>query len=160
MAAAKDNRHHLVTAGALAVVLLLGVVRLSGVLGRLSAGPDEAAAAEAAEVAMAQERREAQSEQRRTGMTLSVPKIGFEAPVVELGRGDAGELDAPRRFDRVGWWSDGIVPGEAGPAVIAGHVDSADGPAVFHRLHEPLPGDEVLVRHEDATSEREPEDAP
>ena len=39
----------------------------------------------------------------------------------------------------------GAVPGEQGPAVIAGHVDSRSGPAVFFRLDELAPGDRVEV---------------
>jgi LPXTG-site transpeptidase (sortase) family protein len=37
------------------------------------------------------------------------------------------------------------VPGDIGPAVIAGHVDSVTEPAVFARLGELRPGDEVRV---------------
>src|SRR5436305_134476 len=38
------------------------------------------------------------------------------------------------------------TPGEVGPAVILGHVDTArDGPAVFYRLHQLRPGDTVTV---------------
>ena len=37
------------------------------------------------------------------------------------------------------------MPGDRGPAVVAGHVDSVAGPAVFYRLRELRPGDEVVV---------------
>jgi sortase (surface protein transpeptidase) len=43
----------------------------------------------------------------------------------------------------------GPVPGDPGPAVIAGHVDSRAGPAVFFRLRELRPGDKVTVRRSD-----------
>jgi hypothetical protein len=52
----------------------------------------------------------------------------------------------PRRAPRrAGWFTGAAEPGQLGPAVIAGHVDSRSGPAVFHRLRELRPGDEVLV---------------
>jgi sortase (surface protein transpeptidase) len=38
--------------------------------------------------------------------------------------------------------------------VVTGHVDSADGPAVFFRLRELVPGDEVLVDRADGTTAR------
>ncbi len=43
------------------------------------------------------------------------------------------------------------MPGRLGPAVIAGHVDSRSGPAVFYRLRELRPGDLVVVERADGT---------
>ena len=37
------------------------------------------------------------------------------------------------------------MPGQLGPAVIAGHVDSRTGPAVFYRLRDLRPGDQIRV---------------
>lgn len=49
-----------------------------------------------------------------------------------------------------GWLQTLASPGEIGPAVILGHVDSAaDGPAVFYRLGELRPGDRVAVDRAD-----------
>jgi sortase (surface protein transpeptidase) len=45
-----------------------------------------------------------------------------------------------------GWFTGGPMPGQLGPAVIAGHVDSRTGPAVFHRLRDLRPGDQIRVR--------------
>ena len=60
----------------------------------------------------------------------------------------------PDDFDRAGWFTGGAAPGDVGPAVVAGHVDSVDGPAVFSRLGELGPGAEVLVDREDGTTAR------
>lgn len=49
----------------------------------------------------------------------------------------------PANWSEVGWWEGGALPGEQGSAVVVGHVDSKTGPAVFHRLRELEPGDEV-----------------
>jgi sortase (surface protein transpeptidase) len=51
--------------------------------------------------------------------------------------------------DVAGWYRRGAAPGEQGPAVIAGHVDSRSGPAVFFRLDELAPGDRVEVDRSD-----------
>lgn len=50
-----------------------------------------------------------------------------------------------------GWFYPGPSPGQFGPAVIAGHVDSDRGPAVFYRLGELDPGDRVHVTRADGT---------
>jgi sortase family protein len=76
---------------------------------------------------------------------LRIPAIEVDVPLVGLGIDDAGALVAPQDFDVPGWYEDGTPPGEIGPAVIAGHVDSASGPAVFARLHELRPGALVEV---------------
>lgn len=44
-----------------------------------------------------------------------------------------------------GWYDLGPVPGNIGPAVIIGHVDSYAGPGVFFDLKYVLPGDLVTV---------------
>ncbi len=64
-------------------------------------------------------------------------------------RRPTGRWRCPRDFGRAGWLVDAPAPGQRGPAVIAGHVDSRDGPAVFYRLHELEPGDEVEVVQRD-----------
>lgn len=76
---------------------------------------------------------------------IAVPRIGVDSSLEHLGLGAAGELEPPVDFDLAGWYSAGVVPGRIGPAIIAGHVDSAAGPAVFARIGELAPGDEVLV---------------
>ncbi len=80
---------------------------------------------------------------------LEIPAITVRAGVDPLGLRPNGELDVPTRFERVGWWSGGVSPGEPGPAVLAGHVDSRRAPAVFFRLRELEPGDEVSVQRTD-----------
>ena len=79
-------------------------------------------------------------------MSVQIPAIGVVAETLEaLTLLPDGSLAAPVDFDRAGWFADGTVPGDQGPAVIAGHVDSVAGPAVFFRLRELRAGDEVAV---------------
>ena len=85
---------------------------------------------------------------------VRVPAIGVDSSLVDLGLDAAGALEAPADFALAGWYADGPVPGDVGPAVVAGHVDSHRGPAVFFRLDELVPGDEVLVDRSDGTTAR------
>jgi sortase (surface protein transpeptidase) len=85
---------------------------------------------------------------------LTIPSIGVESELEHLAVRTDGTLAAPDDFGRVGWFSEGPAPGERGPAVIVGHVDSRDGPAVFDRLTELGPGDLVEVTRTDGTVER------
>jgi sortase (surface protein transpeptidase) len=83
---------------------------------------------------------------------VSIPAIGVDAALEDLHRGSAGELDPPTGWDDAGWFSDGIVPGAVGPAVIAGHVDSPTSAAVFFRLDELVAGDEIHVAMSDGST--------
>lgn len=83
---------------------------------------------------------------------LRIPAIGVSAPVVKLALDRTGKLIAPKRFDVVGWNVAGPEPGERGTAVIAGHVDSRTGPAVFYRLGKLRKGDEIRVERADGTA--------
>jgi len=76
---------------------------------------------------------------------LRVKAIGLEVTLETLHLGADGVLVPPRGFARAGWYADGTVPGDPGPAVIAGHVDSKSGPAAFYRLRELVAGDRIEV---------------
>ncbi|MFF2746089.1 class F sortase [Kitasatospora sp. NPDC058048] len=84
---------------------------------------------------------------------LRIPQIAVDAPFTELAVNPAGQLDAPPPDDKnlVGWYRDGVTPGERGSAVLAGHVDTAKGPAVFLLLSFLLPGNKVEVSRADGT---------
>lgn len=76
---------------------------------------------------------------------LEIPRIAVREEVFELGLDDVGALEVPDEGDDVGWYSPDAIPGGAYPTVFTGHVDTATGPAVFARLPELEPGDEVVV---------------
>ena len=69
----------------------------------------------------------------------------MSTPLVRLGRLPGGSLEVPKAWDRAGWYDGGPRPGQPGPAVILGHVDSTSGPAVFYRLDQLRPGDLIRV---------------
>jgi sortase (surface protein transpeptidase) len=76
---------------------------------------------------------------------IDIASIGVHAAVVALGRNPDGTVEVPSRFDVVGWFEGGPRPGDIGPAVMLGHVDSYNGPAVFSRLAQLSPGQSIAV---------------
>jgi sortase (surface protein transpeptidase) len=80
---------------------------------------------------------------------IVIPAIGVDADVIDLGLRDDGAMEVPADFEQAGWFTPGPRPGRVGPAVIAGHVDSRTGPAVFFRLPELEVGDEIEIHGED-----------
>ena len=82
-------------------------------------------------------------------VTVRIPAIDVESRLVRLGIAQDGTMEVPQDYSRAGWLRTGPVPGGRGPAVIAGHVDSHRGPAVFFRLRELRPGDEIEVTQKD-----------
>ena len=83
---------------------------------------------------------------------LAVPRLGLSTPLVGLGLQPDGTVEVPQDPALAGWYRLGPPPGAPGPAVILGHVDSVDGPAVFARLDELEAGDRVSVRLDDAST--------
>jgi sortase (surface protein transpeptidase) len=76
---------------------------------------------------------------------VEIPAIGVSSPLVRLGLGPDGTMQVPGDYQVAGWFTGGPQPGQLGPAVIAGHVDSRTGPAVFYRLRDLRPGDQIRV---------------
>jgi hypothetical protein len=77
-------------------------------------------------------------------VSIAIAAVGVDARVVPVGLRADGTMEVPA-VDLAGWYEPGPRPGEAGPAVIVGHVDSRRGPAVFYRLGELRPGDRIVV---------------
>lgn len=83
---------------------------------------------------------------------LTISSIGLSASfVAPLGLAASGEVSVPDNYTDVGWYKFSPTPGERGPAVILGHVDSYQGPAVFWSLGQVKIGDEILVERADGT---------
>jgi sortase (surface protein transpeptidase) len=75
---------------------------------------------------------------------LRIPAISVRTDLEQLRIRTDGTLATPS-FKDAGWFAAGTKPGDIGPAVIAGHIDSTDGPSVFYHLNELKPGDLVEV---------------
>ena len=85
-------------------------------------------------------------------VSVSVPSVGLASSLVDIGVDDAGALVPPADYQQAGWFDAGPAPGQVGPAVLAGHVDSRSGPAVFYRLEEIEVGAQVLVGRADGST--------
>jgi sortase (surface protein transpeptidase) len=86
-------------------------------------------------------------------VALRIPSIKLTTKgLVDLGLDEKGELEAPKDFQQAGWYAAGPTPGEFGPSVIAAHVDSHLGPAVFYRLGALKKGAEVVIDRKDGST--------
>ncbi len=82
---------------------------------------------------------------RSTPLTLTIPAIGLTKPLALLGVNIDGTVQVPTDIQQPGWYQFGPSPGQAGSAVILGHVDSYRGPAVFFKLRDLVAGDLIGV---------------
>jgi hypothetical protein len=78
--------------------------------------------------------------------SLIIPAIGVRTPLTRLGLTPQGTLAVPVSTSVAGWYTGSPRPGQVGSSIIAGHIDSVSGPAVFFRLRLLRPGDLVYVR--------------
>lgn len=86
---------------------------------------------------------------------LQIPAISLETRFgSSLGLQPDGSVEVPAGFDEVGWYKFGPTPGEAGPAVILGHIDSVSGPAVFWSLGQLVAGDQINIIRMDGSTAR------
>jgi sortase A len=76
---------------------------------------------------------------------LAVPRLSVDAHVQHVGYTDDGKMDSPTEWEDVAWFQYGYLPGAPGNAVMAGHLDSTTGPAIFAGLYLMEPGDEIYV---------------
>jgi len=140
--------------GVIALVLLTGISLVRNGSGEFTTGPPQPASAAAP----------------GTGGTLSpaftktpdalpyspvdrvrIPGLQIDAPVVPVGLDLSGWVDAPppQNPNLAGWFTGAVSPGEKGTAVIVGHVDNEQGPAVFYGLGALRKGNRVEVRRQD-----------
>ncbi len=84
---------------------------------------------------------------------LSVPRVGIETSLMELGLQPDGTIEVPPddSTSPAGWYRYLASPGEVGTAVIVGHLDSPQAPAVFFNLGAMRPGDHLSVTRADRT---------
>ena len=86
-------------------------------------------------------------------VALTIPSIGVRATsLVNLGLAADGTIEVPENAAKPGWFSGGPSPGQFGPAVIVGHVDSINGPAVFYPLGALRRGKHVQVERADGST--------
>ncbi len=82
---------------------------------------------------------------------LIIPKLKVDAPFEILNLNPDKTVGVPKEYTTVGWYSGSKTPGEIGPSVILGHVDSYQGPAVFFYLGRLDKGDRFTIRRADGS---------
>jgi LPXTG-site transpeptidase (sortase) family protein len=83
---------------------------------------------------------------------LAIPSLNITAPIVNVGLTIQQELQVPANDTEVGWYEYGPAPGQSGPAVLVGHLDSAHGPSVFYRLKKISQGDTISITRKDGST--------
>jgi sortase (surface protein transpeptidase) len=82
---------------------------------------------------------------RSVPVALRIPAIDVSVSLSTLGLNADRTVQVPTKFAEPGWYRLGPTPGQVGSAVILGHVDDKNGPAVFYRLKSLKAGDKVDV---------------
>jgi hypothetical protein len=85
---------------------------------------------------------------RSVPVSVSIPQIGVRSRLLSLGLNPDGSIAVPSlatSADEAAWYKYSVTPGQVGAAVIEGHVDSYQGPAVFYRLGALRPGNQIDV---------------
>ncbi|MET8449022.1 sortase [Streptomyces sp. NPDC005209] len=85
---------------------------------------------------------------------ITIASAGVDTgPLLRLGLNGDGTVEVPSvaQADRIGWYSKSVTPGETGPAVLIGHFDTVDGPAVMKNVGRIRTGDRIVVTRADGT---------
>jgi hypothetical protein len=81
---------------------------------------------------------------------IRIKSVGIDAPIQVVGKNKDGTIEVPPLFKNItGWYKYGPTPGEIGPAVIVGHVDTVQGPSVFYRLKDLKKDDTISIKRKD-----------
>jgi hypothetical protein len=91
---------------------------------------------------------------RQAPSKIVIKKISLSATLETVGMSANGTVEEPplSKYDRAFWYRNGPGPGEVGPAVILGHVDTKDHLGVFFYLSKLRPGDQVEVERRDKST--------
>ncbi len=89
---------------------------------------------------------------RSIPVVLDLPSIGVHSNLLTLGLNPDHTVQVPPLgpVSQAGWYTDSPTPGQLGPSILLGHIDSAQyGPGVFFKLGALEPGDPVEVTRTD-----------
>jgi sortase (surface protein transpeptidase) len=81
--------------------------------------------------------------------SLNIPSIALSANIIETNLNADGSLEVTSDYNSAGWYKQSPTPGEVGPAVISGHVDNYQGPAVFWSISKLRQGQLINIYRED-----------
>jgi sortase (surface protein transpeptidase) len=91
-------------------------------------------------------------EQVALPVRLRIPALRVDTGLLRLGRVEDGTIAVPDSNELAGWYEEGPRPGQPGPAVILGHVDSKEGPAVFYALRRLPIGSDIHADRADGST--------
>ncbi|MCG8971319.1 class F sortase [Streptomyces sp. CL12-4] len=86
---------------------------------------------------------------------VRIPAPGVDTGLVlELGLAPdgTGQVPSEEQADLIGWYREGVTPGQTGPAVLIGHYDTVRGPAIMQNVTRMEPGDTITVDHADGST--------
>ncbi|MEU7786128.1 class F sortase [Amycolatopsis sp. NPDC049159] len=91
---------------------------------------------------------------RSDPVSIDIPKLGAHSSLVPLGLNADNTIEVPPVTTplQAGWYTYAPTPGEAGPAVVLGHVDGNHQKGIFFRLKELAAGDRVAIARKDGTT--------
>ncbi|MDQ1745013.1 MAG: hypothetical protein QOE23_3352 [Pseudonocardiales bacterium] len=92
---------------------------------------------------------------RSVPVELEIPQLDVRSDLLQLGLNPDRTVQVPplAKDSRAGWYKYSPTPGQLGPSVILGHVDSAKyGPGVFFKLGALRPGSTLSVTRSDRTT--------
>lgn len=117
--------------------------------------PGQAAASphEPAESATTPQRQDPLAPSVPTG--ISIPALDVHSAVFPIGKTKHGTLQVPQpgpRLNKAAWFENSPTPGQTGPSIIEGHVDTERGPSVFFKLGDIRPGNRVTISRRDGTT--------
>ncbi|WP_317446629.1 class F sortase [Streptomyces collinus] len=153
LAEEEERRRKRAPWGVIALVLLTGLALIRNGSGEFDVGPPQPASAAAADSRAAPETPPAAVVPLAFAAAdrIRIPAIRVDAPVTPVGLDANGWVGAPPPEDPnlAGWFTGAVSPGEKGTAVVVGHVDNKQGPAVFYGLGALKKGNRVEVLRKD-----------
>ncbi len=84
---------------------------------------------------------------------ISIPSVNIDYPIITVGLDTAGAIQLPPVLSwNTGWYNGSPTPGQIGPSIIVGHVDSYQNISVFWRLRYVQPGALIYIKRTDGTT--------
>ena len=80
---------------------------------------------------------------------LVVPAAKISVALARLTVNEQGTIDVPANTESAGWWQ---KKRQNSPIVVAGHLDSKTGPAVFYHVQDLRFGDRVFISFDDGSN--------
>ncbi|WP_330461115.1 class F sortase [Streptomyces sp. NBC_00820] len=149
----EERRRRRAPWGVIALVLLTGLALIRNGSGEFDTGPPQPAAAAAPDTRATPDTFVAEPAALSFSPAdrVRIPAIRVDAPVMSVGLDANGWVGAPppENPNLAGWFTGAVSPGEKGTAVIVGHVDNQQGPAVFYGLGALKKGNRVEVVRKD-----------